>query len=565
MKSEDQPRFDPHTLRDAAGKTVFARGEAYSRDERVELLSVGPERVWARVNGTESYHVQLFGQGRTFDGDCTCRAFEDRGFCKHLVATALAANVAGDTVVLEGTGTLARIRNHLKGKGVDALVDMIMDIAADDQALFQRLDMAATLTGGDGKAIETRLSRAIDSATHVDGYVDYRSAGAWAADARAVLDTIAELPAKGHGELALKLAERAIDRIESAIEDIDDSDGHCSALIERACDIHLAAALAARPDPVSFARELFVHETKSYDAFDNSVTRYADVLGEEGLAEYRRLALAAWEKLPVRQGGGGIRQNGTRQHHEDNASYYQLRDILDFFAERDGDLDTRIALRAKSLSSQWDYVHLAEFCLRHGRDDEALRSAEEGLWIFEDERPDTRLVFLASKLLTEAGREAEATQHLWRTFKKVTTFEIYRRLRDLEGESACVKALEIIKLRLADRDFYRHSMPDLLVEILMHEKRLDAAWAATENLDVSARMKETLARASEETHREQAIRIYAERVEQLVNLGGNGNYEAAAQLIARIGGLRSAAEQAPYVESLKERHGRRRNFMKLLG
>jgi hypothetical protein len=36
-------------------------------------------------------------------------------------------------------------------------------------------------------------------------------------------------------------------------------------------------------------------------------------------------------------------------------------------------------------------------------------------------------------------------------------------------------------------------------------------------------------------------------------------------LLARIGGLRGAAEQAIYVESLKTRCGRKRNFMKLLG
>ena len=37
-----------------------------------------------------------------------------------------------------------------------------------------------------------------------------------------------------------------------------------------------------------------------------------------------------------------------------------------------------------------------------------------------------------------------------------------------------------------------------------------------------------------------------------------------AGLIARMGRLRAAAEQAAYVATLKERFGRRRNFVKLL-
>ena len=34
---------------------------------------------------------------------------------------------------------MRRIRNHLKEKGVDALVDMIVDLAEQDLALFRKL------------------------------------------------------------------------------------------------------------------------------------------------------------------------------------------------------------------------------------------------------------------------------------------------------------------------------------------------------------------------------------------------------------------------------------------
>jgi hypothetical protein len=43
------------------------------------------------------------------------------------------------------------------------------------------------------------------------------------------------------------------------------------------------------------------------------------------------------------------------------------------------DEETRIALRAKDLSSQWKYFQLAEFCVSHGREKEALHHAEERL------------------------------------------------------------------------------------------------------------------------------------------------------------------------------------------
>ena len=77
-------------------------------------------------------------------------------------------------------------------------------------------------------------------------------------------------------------------------------------------------------------------------------------------------------------------------------------------------------------------------------------------------------------------------------------------------------------------------------------------------------MKETLARASEATHPREALEIYARRIEELANAGGNPAYVEAVKLVARMAALRGAAEQAAYLAELRERHGRKRNFMKLL-
>ncbi|MDO8605142.1 MAG: hypothetical protein Q7R40_01270 [Phaeospirillum sp.] len=59
--------------------------------------------------------------------------------------------------------------------------------------------------------------------------------------------------------------------------------------------------------------------------------------------------------------------------------------------------------------------------------------------------------------------------------------------------------------------------------------------------------------------------VYAARIHQLVEAGGNPNYEEACKLVARMGGLRGADEQAAHVLDLKVRFKAKRNFMKLLG
>jgi hypothetical protein len=146
------------------------------------------------------------------------------------------------------------------------------DTAERDPALFRRLDIAAAIVHVGDKTLEARLRTAIDGATHTRGFVDYREAAAWAEGVESALGTLADLASRGRAGLALELVERAIDRIESAVEEIDDSDGHCGSLLDRARDIHLAAARAARPEPVALARDLFTREMAGgYGTFDGAV------------------------------------------------------------------------------------------------------------------------------------------------------------------------------------------------------------------------------------------------------------------------------------------------------
>ena len=551
-----RPRFDVGAVRELAGDKVFGRGEEYYRDGQVQILSIEPSRVLAQVAGSEDYRTTLTGRGKTIDGHCSCPAFTDWGFCKHMVAVALAVNATDDRES-EGGGALPRIREHLKTKSVSDLAEMIVGLAERDSQLFRKLELAAAGTQADDATLEARLRKAIDGATRVGHYIDYSAATEWADGVNEALDAIEQLASGPRAALALKLAERAIERIEGAFESIDDSDGHLGALLHRVQEIHLAAASVVRPDPVQLARDLFAHEMDDdHDIFHNAVALYADVLGERGLAEYRRLATAAWDKLPPRSGK-------ARAGHDDFGRYHQLKDILDFFAERDGDIDARIVLRAKDLSSQWDYLQLAEFCSAEGRHEEALRRAEEGLWLFEDDRPDERLLFFTVKLLSKARRKADAAAHLWRAFEKAPSFELYKQILKFEGHAAGKRAIALLVSRVAARQ--RPAWNDgleLLIKILMHEKQFDVAWSTVKKFDASVYTKQELAHASDRQHPSEALQVYAAQVEQLAS---GGNYDEAVKVIARMGKIRSVPEQAAYVADLKMRHGRKRNFMKRLG
>jgi len=558
MKAKGQPRFDIDALRELAGQRSFARGQSYHHDGNVQILAIESARVVARVSGTEDYRTVLVGSAAKIDGECSCRAFEDRGFCKHMVAVALAANAAGNGAEADGAGALSRIRDHLKKRSVDTLVQMIVDLAERDLRLFRKLDIAAASDHADDKTLETRLRKAVDKVTRTGQYVDYRAMSGWVTEIDATLDSISDLVMSGRADIAFRVAEHAIDRIERAIGAVDDSDGHCGALLHRMRNIHLAAACATRPQPLNLARNLFAREMEDeYGVFDGAATLYADVLGEDGLAEYRRLATEAWQEP------ASTSAKARGDDDERPANSYKLMGILDLFAERDGDVETRIALRARELSSAWDYLQLAEFCLAQGRADEALSRAEEGLWLFEDGRPREELVLLAAKLLSKAGRKEDAEAQLWKAFEKAPSLTLYAALGKSGGTVARGRAMKSLEVKFTSEDrTLRSGHVDLLIRIQIDQKKFAEAWATVREHRPSIGTREELARASEAQYPHEALQVYTEKVEHLAGISG---YAEAAKLIARMAKLRSVAEQSAYVGALRERHGRKRNFMKLLG
>ncbi|TPM19965.1 acyltransferase [Mesorhizobium sp. B2-3-5] len=546
-------RFDPDRLRELAGGKTFARGEDYCRDGRVEIVSLTARRVVAQVAGTEDYHTVVTGRGSAIDGECSCPAFEDLGFCKHMVATALAANDGSAGTEAKAADASARIRKYLKSKGVDRLVDMVLELAEDDPELLRKLDMDSALAQADDKTLEASLRKAIGAATRTGTYIDYRQAPRWQARIDATLDAVADLASGPRAEIALRLVEHAMDRIEQASGSIDDSDGILGALHFRAGEIHLAAAHMVRPDPVALARDLFKRETKSdFDTFAGGSITYADILGGTGLAEYKRLAMVAWEDL---------RSMPDPTHFTIEFQLDQLTGILDSFAERDGDVEARIALRLNDLSSPWRYLELARLCLSQGRETQALQYAEEGLWLFEDRQPDEALLFFAVKLLENAGRKADAEAHLERAFGKAPSLELYKQIGSSAGRPAAARALASLEAGLASAK-NRRDHADLLVNILIYEKKFDAAWSAARRPGVSEYTREALVEACETKFPNEAIEFYAAQIEQLAVAG---LYAEAVKRIARMAKLRSPAEQADFVADVKLRHRRKRSFMKLLG
>ena len=192
-QTKTKPLFDIAKLREAAGNKVFERGEDYHADGSVDILTFSNSRVTAQVTGAQPYFVALACNKGGLSGSCSCPAYVDHGFCKHMVATCLTAN---DHVPDDGAGAADRpdtIEDVLRSLDHEALVKLVIDIAGSDPKALHALSLKTallSLADNNVPSLAKKLKREIKAATRVGEFIGYAEVPAWAARIEELIDSI---------------------------------------------------------------------------------------------------------------------------------------------------------------------------------------------------------------------------------------------------------------------------------------------------------------------------------------------------------------------------------------
>lgn len=137
-------------------------------------------------------------------------------------------------------------------------------------------------------------------------------------------------------------------------------------------------------------------------------------------------------------------------------------------------------------------------------------------------------------------------------------------------DTASKRAIALLRAKLDGRDAKARWAPprELLIQVLISEKLLSEAWQVVRSHGCSGTQLLSLAKASERHHPDEALSVYGQEAERLVNLGGQGNYEAAKKLIVQMKSIRENrgqhAEHEVFLVGFLGRHRAKRNLMKLL-
>ena len=566
-------------IRRVAGPESYQRGLDYFSHGHVESLEDDDAGVRATVRGNRDYTVMLTADDGVLDYSCDCPVGGDGTFCKHCVAAALAllnrtaAPVKPTARRKAKEVTLADAGKSLRNEDKETLVRMMLDWAKADGRLRERLLLyAARRSGPDAGAAAVR--RAFERAVRVRDFVHYREAGGWARGVDDAIDSIEQLLKDGQAGAVIELCELALHSLLSAIEAVDDSDGHFGVLSGRLQDIHYRACYEAQPDPVNLAKRLFQWELHSeFDVFHGAGARYAEILGAKGMKVYRELADAAWEKVPVR----------TAKHKRSKSGrHFRITHIMESLAQVSGDIEELVAVMGRDLSSAYSYWKIADVYRDARQYDNALLWAEKGLKAFPD-RTDAQLREFAAEEYHRRRRHNDAMNLIWATFSERPYLEEYKTLEKHATKSAAwpewrERALAEIRVRIAKAKerargqsrprWYQADDHSILVEIFLYEGKAEDAWREAGVGGCSDGLWLRLAADREKEHPEDAAPIYMKYAEAAVAATSNGRYEDSVRLLAKAAVVMKrvdrSAEFVRHLDALRAKYKIKRNFIKLV-
>lgn len=537
------------------------------------------DKVTAKVEGSETYQVELRDADGELVADCTCPRAGDGYFCKHCVAVGLAWLSEQATRPADGggrKGAKARrrdpwqdIRHYLDAQPQESLVELLMDVAQRDERLYQSLSLKAERTVGGGNA-EKAFRRAIDDAVRIRGFIDWREVGTYAGNIDQVVDALAELLQPDSAAVLIGLAEHAIEKIEEALEQVDDSSGRIAGVVQRLGELHFKACALAKPEPKGLAERLFrLEATLPFGVCSFDTETYRVPLGKKGLQRYRELVEAEWRKIePLTEAKGY------------DAHRARITRIMEHLAEASGDIDELVAIKARDLSFSHSYLGIAEILAKANRADEALDWAERGLQAFPDRPHDALRDFLVNAYL-DRQRNDEALQLTWVQFEEHPGLEPYKKLHAVARKLGIWPAQRERALAWLDRTIAADaastkrwkpgpSAPDYTrrVSIALWEKDLDAAWTAAHQGVCDRTLLITLAARLAEDRPDDAISLYRRVIPAVVAQTNNSAYAEAIRLVRSVGDLMNAQKRTrefgDYLAELQVQFKPKRNFIKLL-
>lgn len=469
-------------------------------------------------------------------------------------------------------------RANLERLGPERLAALVMDLVQGNAALQRRARMELSAAQGP-KEVAADLRKRFASLRRATSFVDWRQQKALVKDLRGLLSMIETTVAPHDPDEAFDLLWSFLLLAPSIHERTDDSNGAVGDVLRDAVDIIAELTPRITIDSITLAeRVLDAVADAGYGEFDGIIPATAQALGDDGLEHLKRIT-HAWQAAPPseqdleRYRGFGLRaapEESIRRNKELTASV-----ILADIADAQGDVDAYMArYSAEQLTYGTIAPDVARRLLDAGRVAEAhdiitrARAAEEGK-PFRMFRHDLDEVYEAC--LEQLNRPDDLKAHLWATFEETLSARALRKylkvLPDFED-------MEAEELALAHAESYPHTGAALsfLIAWPAHDRAARLVLARAEALDGNAyHILSDAADALEAAHPLAATVMRRAMVRDTLDGGKSKRYRHAARHLAEceasdavINDYRPFPTHRQFIETLKEKHGRKYGFWQLV-
>jgi hypothetical protein len=394
----------------------------------------------------------------------------------------------------------------------------------------------------------------VRNALEFRGFVDYRESYAVAQEACEVLDELENHLNSGAAEIVRPALLCALTLLRAITEQADDSSGAIGGECERAAELYAQACRLGEPDSTELAKWLASFRATSPGWPTLVLADFVDVFDDHALATYR----AAVADLD--------RQHAGRDHW----SRFEVDAMLLELADHDGDVD-----RAVDLLNEREHPKYGAIIARlreAGRDDEVVnwidRAVAEGRVSGQVGGNDYWLSPSAvAETYRELGRTNDAIavlrgdfvrQPAVRTFRVLLDFAATIDRADTERTWAFDHACE-----LADGP----SAASVLVQLLLSEGDVDAAWEAADRYGPGWAWQELATRGAE-VRPIAAADLYRPQLESDLQRPNTKLYPGIAATLATMAKLYErggrSSDFASYIAKIRHDYGRRPSLMKAL-
>lgn len=486
------------------------------------------------------------------------------------------------------------------------LVEIVCEQVHSDWRLSARLDTRLASSTDSAVDVGFWRSRLISAFAPYDDFVGYAEAAGWAAEVRETLDALDDLITAGHAVAVVDLVEFAHRQLMEARHYVDDSSGELSDIASQIGEIHFRACDESDPDPVQAARRLLQLELRSeFDCFHHAANTYRDILGPEGLLEFRSIVEPLWTALSARSAADEYIDDESSDGDDDEygedgvtiASEERVTPVFAPYAIREAmigvvlageDVDDLVRVYSSRLVSPSDYQRIAVVLRGANRVDEAIDWARRGLAAFAGPTGHAGPVReTLAEMFRDRGEMAKAAALFWDAFESAPSVQSYERML---VESALVgnpdddrsRALTLLRSRVAPAAepaaergtprrlplFEIETAASTLIRVLLLESDAESAWRAADEYGCSERLRLEIALARESEHPADSIVVYRAEIERRIAVKNNDAYAAAVDLLDRIRRLGAASgdddQFRRLVVDIRVRHKPKRNLMAML-